>query len=284
MPIHEQDLARFHPLTINISGGGFVRLVNVNGTDAAIDTIARAEFEETSPRMPDEVDSILSYMIRHTHTSPFEFVGMAFQVRCPMFVRSQWQRHRTGHYSEVSGRYRDVSELGAYAPPVDHLRKSAPSRKQGSSDEIVNDPDEVTRRCSEYYQAGQELYDYLVYDAGLSREVARGNLTQNNFTHYYFQLDLHNLLHLLRLRDHSTAQFQMTEYARALRHFVSVAFPITYRHFANHILNGVRFSADELEFLQIDETKLRQAEKKFSKGRLSELHEKVERVRAAIKH
>ena len=102
MPIHQQDLSS-HTHRIDVSSG-FVELVSVNGTDAGIDTVARVEFESTDPRMPNDVDSLLSYMLRHAHTSPFEFANMTLKVRCPVFVARQWFRHRTGHFSEVSGR------------------------------------------------------------------------------------------------------------------------------------------------------------------------------------
>lgn len=280
MPLHEQVSRKFDPERINVSGGGFVQLVNVNGSDAAIDTIARTEFDEVDPRMPDTVDGLLSYMIRHVHTSPFEFAGLTFQIRCPLFVRAQWMRHRTGHYSEVSGRYRDVAELGAYAPTRDHLRRRAPSRKQGSSDELVSDPASVQEKWRRHHETGVALYNELVTDQDLSKEVARGVLGQSNFTHFYFQMDLHNMLHFLRLRLDGTTQFQTREYAEALAHYVGIAFPITYRNYTNHILRGVRFSADELQYLQIDESMRRTAESRLGSSRYREFLEKVDRINA----
>jgi thymidylate synthase (FAD) len=268
-------------LRINISGGGFVELVNVNGTDAGIDTVARVEFEATEPRMPDTVDDLLCYMIRHAHTSPFEFVNMTFKIRCPMFVQGQIKRHRTAHLSEISGRYKDVATLGAYAPPRDHLRQKAPNRKQGSADTLVEYPEEVLSKISEHYQNGLALYRYLTEEAQLSNENARMVLSQSNFTHSYFQLDLHNILNFIRLRIHGTSQFQTNEYAEAIAHFVGQAFPITYRNFVNHVLKAVRFSHDELAFLKIDEEALKQAKYRLRKGRYNELLEKVEAIRAA---
>ena len=44
---------------------------------------------------------------------------------------------------------------------------------------------------------------------GLARELARMNLPANIYTQWYWKVDLHNLLHFLRLRADSHAQFEI---------------------------------------------------------------------------
>ncbi len=48
---------------------------------------------------------------------------------------------------------------------------------------------------------------------GLARELARMNLPANIYTQWYWKVDLHNLLHFLRLRADSHAQYEIRAYA-----------------------------------------------------------------------
>jgi thymidylate synthase (FAD) len=43
--------------------------------------------------------------------------------------------------------------------------------------------------------------------SGLARELARMNLSLNYYTQWYWKVDLHNLMHFLRLRADSHAQY-----------------------------------------------------------------------------
>jgi len=55
-------------------------------------------------------------------------------VHCPLYVRSQWHRHRTWSYNEVSGRYTSEN-ITFYVPQ--NLRKQSQSNRQASTDEII---------------------------------------------------------------------------------------------------------------------------------------------------
>lgn len=274
---HAQDLTKFVSLTLDIPGGGWVQLVNVNGTDLDIDRIARTQFQDDS-RMPNEVDALLSYLMRHRHTSPFEFVQMTFAIRAPIFVKNQIFRHRTAHVNEVSGRYKDVSLLGGYCPPKTHARRTSPTRKQGSMSQEVSSYEDIKRAWGELYEHSQQVYSTLTTEHDLAKETARGTLLMSNFTEFYYQQDLHNLLHFLRLRTSADAQFQTEEYARAMEHFVAVAFPITYRHFLNHIKHALTFSGDELTALVADPKILERLRHRMSSGRFKEFEEKLKKL------
>ena len=48
---------------------------------------------------------LIDFLLRHSHTSPFEMVRFKFHVKAPIFIARQWFRHRTGNFNEISGRY-----------------------------------------------------------------------------------------------------------------------------------------------------------------------------------
>ena len=66
---------------------------------------------------------------------------------------------------------------------------------------------------------------------GLTRELARMNLPVNYYTQWYWKVDLNNLLHFLRLRADSHAQFEIQEYARVILDVVKKWVPHTYEAF-----------------------------------------------------
>ncbi len=43
---------------------------------------------------------LISYLMRHQHTSPVELIEFKFYIKCPFFIARQWFRHRTGNFNE----------------------------------------------------------------------------------------------------------------------------------------------------------------------------------------
>jgi len=90
---------------------------------------------------------------------------------------------------------------------------------------------------------------YKKYNArlghGMSRELARTNLPLNLYTEWYWQCDLHNLLHFLGLRMDAHAQRQIRVYAEAMAVCAKAVAPLAYDAFEQHRLNAVTFSQAE---------------------------------------
>ena len=61
--------------------------------------------------------------------------------------------------------------------------------------------------------------------------------------------DTHNLMHFLRLRDHSHAQHEVREYARQVAEAVSIHTPVAYEAFENYRKNSTAFSHNEMKLL-----------------------------------
>lgn len=84
-------------------------------------------------------------------------------------------------------------------------------------------------------------------DTRLARELARINLPLSAYTELYWQIDLHNLFHFLKLRCDGHAQKEIRDYAFVLLDICRKVVPLATRSFENHILTGVRLSGAELE-------------------------------------
>jgi thymidylate synthase (FAD) len=77
---------------------------------------------------------------------------------------------------------------------------------------------------AEHNQKSFELYENLL-ESGVCREQARGVLPQNMMVTFWGTVDLSNLLHFLELRDSDHAQWEIKEYAVAIKKLIKPYIP-----------------------------------------------------------
>jgi len=245
---------------LDVLDHGFVRLVDYLGGDARIVQAARVSYGEGTKSLRED-RALIDYLLRHAHTSPFEQVVLTFHLKMPIFVARQWLRHRTARLNELSGRY-SVMRDEFYVPAPGEVRYQSTANRQGGSDAPV--PDELRARVAETLAEGQRR-SYAEYEAlladGVARELARVNLPLALYTEMYWQIDLHNLFHFLRLRMDWHAQAEIRAYGDAIARCARAVAPMAYAAFEEHVLHGRRLSASELGLLRgaLDEAKLREA-------------------------
>lgn len=233
--------------TTNLLDHGFVRLVNVGGDDDFIGQAARVSYGNGT-RKVRELAGLIDYLWESLHTSPFEQVVFWFHIKCPIFVARQWIRHRTARLNEISGRYSEMKDE-FYIPSEDELWAQSQNNCQGSGMTIINDAtatrEAIQALCSQIYA---EYQNFLSKD--LARETSRIIMPLNAYTEFYWQMDLHNLLHFLHLRMDSHAQYHIRIFADAMYKSVKEFTPLSAASFEKHTLNAVKFNADEVEYLR----------------------------------
>ena len=205
--------------------------------DLAIVNAARVSFLGES-KGPERDKRLLFYLLRHRHTSPFEMVEFKFRVRAPLVTWWQWVRHRTWNMNAQSGRYTPFQESDFYVPDV--WRRQSKDNKQASEGALeAEENDALTRQLLQHYDEGYRLYAQAL-SQGVSKEMAR--LFLPGFSVYYTwvtKIDAHNLMHFLRLRMASDAQFEIRAYAEAIHeNFFKPALPWTAEAFERYILKG----------------------------------------------
>ena len=257
---------------------GFVRLVDYLGTDARIVQAARVSYGEGTKTVREDA-ALIDYLLRHKHTSPFEQVILTFHLKMPIFVARQWIRHRTARLNEISGRY-SVMKDEFYAPEPSRVQKQSRANKQGSADEVPRElQSQVVRTLQNDQSTSYSHYQDLLED-DVSRELARINLPLSLYTEMYWQIDLNNLFHFLRLRIDSHAQYEIRVYGEVMATMVKAVAPLAYEAFEEHILRGRSFSGSELGLLReaLDMEKLREvlAASDMRKSRQRELLEKLD--------
>jgi len=228
---------------------GFVRLIDYMGTDAAIVQAARVSYGKGTRKVSRDRE-LIRYLLRHRHTSPFEMVEFKFHVKLPIFVARQWIRHRTANVNEYSGRY-SVMREEFYHPDPEQLRRQSEVNRQARSDDPM--PDSLKNEFFGHQDKLESLafgeYSRFI-EAGLARELARINLPLSMYTEWYWKIDLHNLLHFLRLRLDEHAQYEIRVYAETMAEIVKTACPLTYEAFDDYVRDAVTFSAAELKVLK----------------------------------
>lgn len=214
-------------ITIDILNGGFVRLVDHMGSDLSVVRAARVSYDADwrAGEDGDRDAKLIGYLLRNRHTSPFESVVFTFEVKAPIFVLRQWHRHRTWSYNEISARYTELDE-GFYVPAIDQITTQSTSNKQMRTDEQHAMAEalrgDIEAMCGSAFQAYRRLLSN-----GCPRELARSVLPVAAFSRMFATVDLHNLMHFLRLRLHPHAQYEIRVYANAICRLIEPVVPVT---------------------------------------------------------
>ena len=228
---------------------GFVRLVDYLGNDSRIVAAARVSYG-TGTKSFREDKGLINYLLRNDHTSPFEQVVFTFHCKMPVFVARQWIRHRTARLNEISGRY-SVMKDEFYLPAPRDIALQSTDNKQGRSAAPV--PAALQKKVIALLKKEQEgiyrNYEHLLKH-DIARELARINLPLSLYTEWYWQIDLHNLFHFLKLRGDAHAQKEIRDYAAIMAMIGRTVCPIAFGAFDEHVRDGVRFSKSEMTALR----------------------------------
>jgi len=236
---------------------GFVRLVDYMGGDDAVVQAARVSYGAGTKKAQED-SSLIKYLLRNEHTSPFEMCEIKLHVRVPMDTWRQWIRHRTANVNEYSTRYSIAIDSAQKTSPSS-WRKQSSDNKQGSSGFFsVEEGEQFSREETELHESLRKIYGGRI-DAGMAREQARKDLPLSTYTEAYWKNDLRNIFHFLKLRMDPHAQYEIRVYANAIAEIVRKVAPIAYHAFEDYVLNSVSVSGSELKILKslVDPEKLK---------------------------
>ncbi|USO00827.1 MAG: FAD-dependent thymidylate synthase [Alphaproteobacteria bacterium] len=231
---------------IPVLNKGFVRIIDYMGDDAAIVQAARISYGKGT-KTPSNDQSLINYLLRNEHTSVFEMCEIKLHIKAPIFVARQWLRHRTANVNEYSARYSEMDN-DFYVPDLKHITGQDSNNKQARGKEL--DHDVVLQAYNTIDTMNKEsfaAYTQLI-ENGIAREIARGVLTTNLYTQFYWKIDLNNLLRFLKLRTSSHAQFEIREYALKIENILKSWVPFTYRAYTNY--NKLSLSQDGIKVIK----------------------------------
>lgn len=205
------------------------------GGDESVIAAARVsnDIDYSSASKGEEADfKLIRYLIKHRHGTPFEHATFQFYIQAPLFVRSEWHRHRMASYNEVSGRY-VTYDKEFYIPHSYRIR--AETNKQGSvfptttpigyldiESWNVDMEHVVMDAVDDAFAAYERLLDH-----GVANEMARMILPLNLYTKFYVTLNARSLMNFLSLRTAEDAQWEIRQYAEAMMDMFEEKMPMT---------------------------------------------------------
>jgi len=227
---------------------GFVCLVDVMGDDGSVVQAARVSYGAGTRPVSDD-RTLIRYLMRHEHSTPFEMAEVKLLVRVPMDCWRQWIRHRTASVNELSTRYSIAIDSAQKTPP-DRWRRQARGSRQGSEGAL--DPAlgaELSASEAELQSYARRIYERRL-DLGVAREQARKDLPLSTYTEAYWKIDLHNLLHFLHLRMDLHAQQEIRAYATVIgEQIVARWVPIAWEAFLDYRRSALTLSGSETEIV-----------------------------------
>lgn len=223
-----------HGKEIKVLDHGFVRLVDNMGDDLSIVRNARVSYDAEWRAGEDEGSDarLINYLYKNRHSTPFEAVTFTFDIKAPIFVFRQWHRHRTWAYNELSARYKQLpAEM--YVPALDQITTQHTDNKQMRTTEQHVESQWIRQTIERMNLTAYAHYEALI-EKGCPRELARGVLPLNTYSHMFGTVNLHNLFHFLKLRDHDHAQYEIRVYAQAMLELIEPIVPVAVAAFRKH--------------------------------------------------
>jgi thymidylate synthase (FAD) len=268
---------------------GFIRVIDYMGDDSSIVQSARVSYGKGTKKVSTD-ESLIRYLMRHWHSTPFEMCEIKYHVKLPIFIARQWIRHRTANVNEYSARY-SILDKEFYIPAKEQLSAQATNNRQGRGDLITGQQadevlkilkDDAVRTYDNYEKMLNERFDGTIIDekkSGLARELARMNLTLNSYTQWYWKTDLLNLMNFLFLRGDSHAQYEIRVYAEKMLDTVKKWVPITHAAFLDYRVGAAHLSSKGLKIVKsmINGNKISYEDSGLSKREWNELMEVIDK-------
>ena len=227
---------------INVLDHGFVRLIDVMGTDDSVVQAARVSYGDGTKTVNTD-RNLIRYLMRHEHTTPFEMCEVKFHIKLPIFVMRQLIRHRTASVNEYSGRYSIMSNE-FYIPETFESQSKVNNQGRGKPLDDIQGKLHWDFKTSS--KLAYEKYEELL-EQDLARELARAVLPVSNYTEAYWKCNVKNFLHMIRLRADSHAQWEIQEYANAMYKLVKPKFPVICEAYEDYQQEAVKLSRGEAE-------------------------------------
>lgn len=223
-------------MKIDVLDKGYVRLVDTLGNDLSVANAARVSYDKQSTEMSERDAKLIKFLWDEKHTSPFRHAAMTFEVYAPLFVARQWWKHAVAStyvddqngWNESSRRY--ITENEEFYVPEAHEWRSKPANsKQGSGEPIMEGRGNYfTTALNNYIEQGEELYQRAM-DQEIAPELARLFLpAYGMYVRWRWTVSLHGVLTFLGQRLPQDAQYEIREYAEAVKELTKGSFPYTY--------------------------------------------------------
>lgn len=221
---------------IKVLDKGYVRLVDVMGSDLSVVNSARVSYNKATEVLRTEDEKLIRFLANNDHTSPFRHATLQFEIYAPLMVARQWWKYLIGSshqdpftaWNESSRRY-VTEEIEFYIPTKDAWRSKPENSKQGSGpnlDEKIGG--EALQRLIDQIEYGMKNYDWAI-ENGVATEQARLFIPSayGLMVRWYWTASLQGVSHFLNQRTDSHAQYEIQMFADAVKSLALEKFPVS---------------------------------------------------------
>jgi len=212
---------------------GFIEAIDYLGNDLTVANSARVSFGKRKDKYDKSDERLVRYLAKNKHYSPFRHLMVQFHIKAPEFVTRQLYKHVVGietssssitkdhAWNEISGRYVPVEEY--YIP--ENWRQQSEDSKQASVGS-VKEQEEATETYAEAIQVGKHYYEKLL-ELDVAKEQARIVMPLSQYTEVFWTASFQAIVNFIDLRDEDSAQWEIREYAKALKKLLLEIYPKT---------------------------------------------------------
>ena len=222
-------------MKIDVLDSGFIEVIDHLGDDLTVVNSARVSFGKRKTIYEEGDRKLVTFLAKNKHYSPVRHMIIQFHIKAPEFVMRQWYKHVVGiettnssatkdhAWNELSGRYVPVKDF--YKPLI--WRQQSTDNKQGSGEDMPENINQECQRIFDNFMANvDESYENLL-KLGVAKEQARTILPLNQYTEVYWTASFQAIMNFLELRTEKTAQWEIQQYAKALKQLVLKIYPET---------------------------------------------------------
>jgi len=223
---------------INVLDKGYVRLVDVMGSDLSVVNSARVSYDKRSETLTDKDVKLIKYLAKHGHTSPFRHCTLQFEAYAPLMVARQWYKYVVGStfqdpilaWNESSRRY--VTESPEfYMPTAAEWRMAPENKKQGSGDAVylydAKGASLASGALLELVDKSLQAYEKALA-LGICPEQARLFLPAYGlYVRFIWTASLQGVAHFLAQRLKEDAQVEIQKYADAVYKLAATNFSVS---------------------------------------------------------
>lgn len=219
---------------------GYVKLVDVMGSDLSVVNAARVSYDKESTSLNNKDIKLIDYLVREHHDSPLRHAAMSFEIYAPLEIKNQWIKHAVASthvddqyaWNESSRRY--VTETPTFYIP-NQFSLSPDDSKQGAGDFMDQETSYKWQVMLDSFQArGEELYEQAMAD-GIAPEQARLFLPAYGlYVRWRWTASLHALLNFITLRLGHGAQNEIIEYGKIIAVMLTEHFPVSTEAWLKH--------------------------------------------------
>lgn len=214
-----------------------VELIDSMGSDLSVVNSARVSFGKKKECFDESDEKLIKYLVSHKHMSPFRHVTFSFRCEdIPEFIARQFYKHQVGcgytgsEFRESATAWNEISQRYTEVPlsfhRIEQFRKQHVSNKQASSDELIEKNNEASELYDKIIEDSYNTYTKLL-SLGVCREQARAVLPLAITTSFVWTTSLEAVAHFIKLRKHSSAQYEIVELAKEIETLARNVAPIS---------------------------------------------------------